>query len=73
MIKVPFLFLGKLAVGALHTLCAVQDMLGLDGDADLDELIRDTRLLKRLKRGKISREEFEEQIEGDVEPSKNSQ
>uniref|UniRef100_A0A8C4Q788 ATP-dependent RNA helicase n=2 Tax=Eptatretus burgeri TaxID=7764 RepID=A0A8C4Q788_EPTBU len=50
-----------------------EDMLGLDGDADLDELIRDTRLLKRLKRGKISREEFEEQIEGDVQSSKNSQ
>uniref|UniRef100_UPI00358E8ABD ATP-dependent RNA helicase DDX55 isoform X2 n=1 Tax=Myxine glutinosa TaxID=7769 RepID=UPI00358E8ABD len=52
---------------------ADEGVLELEGDSDLDELIRDTRLLKRLKRGQISREEFEEQIEGDVQPSKCSQ
>ncbi|MEE6504142.1 hypothetical protein FKM82_005076 [Ascaphus truei] len=31
-------------------------------DKDVDELLRDTKLLKRLKKGKISEEEFEKQL-----------
>ncbi|XP_067862340.1 ATP-dependent RNA helicase DDX55 [Heptranchias perlo] len=31
---------------------------------DVDELLNDTRLLKKLKRGKISKEEFEKQLTG---------
>ncbi|XP_053557790.1 ATP-dependent RNA helicase DDX55 [Bombina bombina] len=31
-------------------------------DKDVDELLRDTRLLKRLKKGKITEEEFEKQF-----------
>lgn len=33
-------------------------------DADMDELLSDTRLLKKLKKGKISEEEFEKQLTG---------
>ncbi|XP_043924489.1 ATP-dependent RNA helicase DDX55 [Protopterus annectens] len=33
-----------------------------DDDSDLDELLKDTRLLKKLKRGKISEEDFEKQV-----------
>ncbi|XP_040203209.1 ATP-dependent RNA helicase DDX55 [Rana temporaria] len=31
-------------------------------DEDVDELLRDTRLLKKLKKGKITKEEFEKQL-----------
>ncbi|XP_077318054.1 ATP-dependent RNA helicase DDX55 isoform X1 [Lithobates pipiens] len=31
-------------------------------DGDVDELLRDTRLLKKLKKGKITEEEFEKQL-----------
>nr|XP_026651939.1 ATP-dependent RNA helicase DDX55 isoform X1 [Zonotrichia albicollis] len=33
-------------------------------DEDMEELLNDTRLLKRLKRGKISEEEFEKKLTG---------
>lgn len=33
-----------------------------DDDSDLDELLKDTRLLKKLKKGKISEEDFEKQV-----------
>ncbi|XP_069789595.1 ATP-dependent RNA helicase DDX55 isoform X3 [Narcine bancroftii] len=35
-----------------------------EGDEDIDELLNDTRLLKKLKKGKISEEEFEKQLTG---------
>lgn len=35
---------------------------GSDKDEDLNELLNDTRLLKKLKKGKISAEDFEKQI-----------
>lgn len=31
-------------------------------DEDMEELLNDTRLLKRLKKGKISEEEFEKRL-----------
>lgn len=31
-------------------------------DEDIDELLRDTRLLKKLKKGKISEEDFDKQL-----------
>lgn len=31
-------------------------------DEDIDELLSDTRLLKKLKKGKISEEDFEKQM-----------
>lgn len=31
-------------------------------DEDIDELLSDTRLLKKLKRGKISEEDFDKQM-----------
>uniref|UniRef100_UPI00398ECF9C ATP-dependent RNA helicase DDX55 isoform X2 n=1 Tax=Pristiophorus japonicus TaxID=55135 RepID=UPI00398ECF9C len=34
------------------------------GEEDMDELLNDTRLLKKLKKGKISEEEFEKQLTG---------
>lgn len=33
-------------------------------DEDMEELLNDTRLLKRLKKGKISEEEFEKRLTG---------
>lgn len=33
-------------------------------DEDMEELLNDTRLLKRLKKGKISEEEFEKRVIG---------
>ncbi|KAM9330894.1 ATP-dependent RNA helicase DDX55 [Gastrophryne carolinensis] len=36
-------------------------------DDDMDELLNDTRLLKKLKQGKISEEEFEKQLKGKME------
>ncbi|XP_007905982.1 ATP-dependent RNA helicase DDX55 [Callorhinchus milii] len=33
-------------------------------DEDMDELLKDTRLLKKLKKGKISKEEFEKELTG---------
>ncbi|KAM4808738.1 ATP-dependent RNA helicase DDX55 [Rhinophrynus dorsalis] len=38
-------------------------------EEDVDELLRDTRLLKRLKKGKITEEEFEKQVTGVERPS----
>ncbi|XP_077442521.1 ATP-dependent RNA helicase DDX55 [Vanacampus margaritifer] len=35
---------------------------GLDEDEDVDELLKDTRLLKKLKKGQICEEDFERQI-----------
>ncbi|KAG7250903.1 hypothetical protein CRUP_013154 [Coryphaenoides rupestris] len=41
----------------------VKRNLGSDGeDEDLKELLNDTRLLKKLKKGKISEEDFEKQV-----------
>lgn len=31
-------------------------------DEDLNELLKDTRLLKKLKKGRISEEDFEKQL-----------
>ncbi|XP_078277226.1 ATP-dependent RNA helicase DDX55 isoform X2 [Rhinoraja longicauda] len=35
-----------------------------DDEDDIDELLNDTRLLKKLKKGKISKEDFEKQLTG---------
>ncbi|XP_032899765.1 ATP-dependent RNA helicase DDX55 isoform X2 [Amblyraja radiata] len=35
-----------------------------DDEDDIDELLNDTRLLKKLKQGKISKEDFEKQLTG---------
>ncbi|XP_005988994.1 ATP-dependent RNA helicase DDX55 [Latimeria chalumnae] len=35
-------------------------------DEDMDELLNDTRLLKKLKKGKITEEEFEKQLTGSL-------
>lgn len=44
-----------------HCFCFVLQGSDID-DEDVDELLRDTRLLKKLKKGKITEEEFEKQL-----------
>lgn len=44
-------------------LLSFQSLLGSDvDDEDMKELLNDTRLLKKLKKGQISEEDFEKQI-----------
>ncbi|XP_053728563.1 ATP-dependent RNA helicase DDX55 [Synchiropus splendidus] len=44
---------------------------GSDED-DLDELLKDTRLLKKLKKGRISEEDFEKQVAAQAKPDGDS-
>lgn len=51
----------KLGLGMSFVVCV--DLQGSDIDQeDLKELLNDTRLLKKLKKGQISAEDFEKQI-----------
>ncbi|KAM9800876.1 ATP-dependent RNA helicase DDX55 [Neosynchiropus ocellatus] len=45
---------------------------GSDED-DLDELLKDTRLLKKLKKGRISEEDFEKQVAAEHKPDGDSE